>query len=181
MPAIGPVQLAVGVIFVGLTIGVIAVLMAVARHAHGPALSYAEVSKPGYALRSVWLWVVLVTATAAVVASLFALPYPTSAGASHAVPVRVVGQQYAWQMSSTRFHVGETVDFAVTSVDVNHGYGLYDPTGALMAQVQAMPDYVNHLLVTFRQPGTYIVRCLEYCGELHQVMEFTFTVTRSRS
>lgn len=181
MPAIGPVQLAVGFIFVGLTLGVIAVLVAVARHAHGPALPYAEVSKPGYALRRVWLWVVLTTATAAVVASLFVLPYPTAARASHAVPVRVVGEQYAWQMSMTHFHVGETVNFAVTAADVNHGYGLYDPSGALMAQVQAMPGYVNHLIVTFRLPGAYIVRCLEYCGELHQVMEFTFTVTRSPS
>lgn len=181
MPALGPVQLAVGLLFVGLTLGVVAVLLAVARHAHGPALPYAEVSKPGYALRRVWLWVVLATATAAVVMSLFALPYPTAAWTSHAVPVRVVGQQYAWQLSTTRFHVGETVDFAVTSLDVNHGYGLYDPTGELMAQVQAMPGYVNHLIVTFRLPGTYIVRCLEYCGQGHQVMEFTFTVTRSRS
>lgn len=181
MPAIGPVQLAVGLLFVGLTLCVIAVLVAVARHAHGPALSYAEVAKPGYALRRVWFWVVLTTATAAVVMSLFALPYPTAVRASHAVPVRVVGQQYAWQLSTTRFHAGETVDFAVTSLDVNHGYGLYDPTGELMAQVQAMPGYVNHLIVTFRLPGTYIVRCLEYCGEFHHLMEFTFTVTRSRS
>lgn len=181
MPALGPVQLAVGLIFMGLTLSVIAVLLAVARHARGPALPYAEVATPGYALRRVWFVVVLTTATAAVVMSLFALPYPTAARASHAVPVRVVGQQYAWQMSATHFHVGETVDFAVTSLDVNHGYGLYDPTGELMAQVQAMPDYVNHLIVTFRLPGTYIVRCLEYCGELHQVMTFTFTVARSRS
>jgi cytochrome c oxidase subunit 2 len=95
--------------------------------------------------------------------------------------VRVVGQQYVWQLSTTHFHVGETVDFAVTSLDVNHGYGLYDPAGVLIAQVQAMPEYVNHLIVTFRLPGTYIVRCLEYCGQLHQVMEVTFTVARSRS
>ena len=179
MPAIGPVQLAVGLIFVTLTLGVVAVLITVARHAHGPALPYAEVTKPGYALRRVWLWVVVATATAAIVASLFALPYPTAARASKAVHVRVVGEQYLWLLSTARFHVGETVDFAVTSRDVNHGYGLYDPAGELIAQVQAMPDYVNHLIVTFTVPGTYIVRCLEYCGQLHHTMAFTFVVTRS--
>lgn len=179
MPAFGPVQLAVGLIFIALTFAVIAVLLAVARHAHGPALSYAEVSKPGYALRRIWLWVVLAAATAAVVASLFALPYPTAARTRHAVKVHVIGLQYAWLLSTTHFHVGETVDFAVTSRDVNHGYGLYDPTGELMAQVQAMPGYVNDLIVTFHVPGTYVVRCLEYCGQLHYAMEFTFTVSRN--
>lgn len=78
MPAIGPVQMAVGLIFVGLTLGVIAELLMVARHAPGPALLYAEVATPGYALRGVWFVVVLATATAAMVLSLFALPYLTA-------------------------------------------------------------------------------------------------------
>lgn len=179
MPAIGPVQLAVGVIFLVLALGVVAVLIAVARHAHGPALTYAEVTKPGYAVRRVWLWIVLCAATAAFAASLLALPYPQTAGAGPALPAQVVGHQYYWQMSQTSFHVGQAIDFAVTSADVNHGFGIYDPRGVLIAQVQAMPSYVNHLRVTFTMPGTYIVRCLEYCGQLHHLMEIPLTVTRA--
>ncbi len=178
MPAIGPVQLAVGVIFLVLTLGVVAVLIAVARHAHGPALTYAEVTKPGYALRRVWLWIVLFAATVAIAASLLTLPYPGNAGTAHALDVRVVGYQYVWQLSKTSFQVGQTVNFAVTGGDVNHGFGVYDPHGVLIAQVQAMPGYTNHLVVTFTTPGTYIVRCLEYCGMLHHQMEMPFTVTR---
>lgn len=177
MPAIGSVQLAVGVIFLALTLAVVAVLITVARHSQGPALTYAEVTKPGYALRRVWLWIVLFVATAATAASLVALPYPSSAGIAHATPVRVVGYQYVWQLSTTRFHVGQSVNFIVTGGDVNHGFGVYDPHGVLIAQVQAMPGYTNHLLITFTAPGTYTVRCLEYCGMLHHLMETTFTVS----
>jgi cytochrome c oxidase subunit 2 len=178
MPEIGPVQLIVGVIFLGLTLGVVTVLLTVARHSRGPALTYAEVTGPGYALRRVWLWIVLVVATVAVAASFLALPYPGNAGTAHAMAVRVVGYQYVWQMSATRFHSGQTVNFAVTGGDANHGFGIYDPHGVLIAQVQAMPGYVNHLFVTFTTLGTYTVRCLEYCGMGHHVMEIPFTVTR---
>jgi cytochrome c oxidase subunit 2 len=183
MPTIGPVQLAVGIIFLVLTSGVVGVLIAVALHAHGPALPYEEVTKPGYALRRIWFWIVLAAAIGAFAASFLGLPYPQVAGAGPALPVQVVGHQYywqvSWQISRTRFRVGQTVDFAVTSADVNHDFGIYDAHGVLVAQVQAMPDYINHLRFTFTTPGTYIARCLEYCGLLHHLMEIPFTVARS--
>jgi hypothetical protein len=46
-----------------------------------PAMTYAEVTKPGYALRRIWFWIVLFAATGAFAASLLALPYPGNAGA----------------------------------------------------------------------------------------------------
>ena len=39
-----------------------------------------------------------------------------------------------------------------------------------MAQTQAMPGYMNRLRVTFDQPGTYTVLCLEFCGMSHHRM-----------
>ena len=42
-------------------------------------------------------------------------------------------EQYAWQISTMTFRQGQTVDFAVTSRDVNHGFGLYSPDGKLVA------------------------------------------------
>jgi cytochrome c oxidase subunit II len=178
MPDIGSVQLIVGAIFLVLTLGVVTVLLAVARHAHGPALTYAQVTKPGYRIRRLWLVLVVVTASVAVAATLLALPYPGNVGTAHAMNVQAVGYQYFWKMSRTTFTTGQKVDFAVTSGDVNHGFGIYDPHGVLIAQVQAMPDYTNHLVVTFSTPGTYIVRCLEYCGMSHDLMEAVLTVTR---
>jgi cytochrome c oxidase subunit 2 len=174
----GSVQLLVAILFLVGTVGVVAVMTIVARHGGGPALPYVEVARPGYAIRRVWLWVVVGVLGASVAASLFFLPYPGFARVSHAVPVSVIGRQFSWQLSATRFRVGESVDFAVTSADVNHGFGVYDPNGVLIAQVQAMPGYVNHLNVTFDTPGTYTVRCMEYCGNAHYIMQITFVVTR---
>lgn len=174
----GTSQVLIGGVFLLLALSVVVVLIVVARHTRGPALPYAEVAKPGYALRRLWFAVVLTTAAAAVVASLFLLPYPSGAQLAHAQEVRVVAHQYYWQLSTTTFHVGQSINFAVTSADVNHGFGLYDPDGVLLGQVQAMPDYVNHLVVTFRTPGTYILRCMEYCGQMHHVMEITLVVKR---
>ncbi len=69
------------------------------------------------------------------------------------------------------------IEFDITSNDVNHGFGLYDPQGNLVGQVQAMPGYVNHLIFTFHEPGTYTVRCLELCCMPHFAMESQITVT----
>jgi cytochrome c oxidase subunit 2 len=68
------------------------------------------------------------------------------------------------------------VEFAVTSQDVNHGLAIYAPDGRLLTQVQAMPGYTNRLLYRFAEPGSYTIRCLEYCGVFHHIMLATLTV-----
>ena len=65
--------------------------------------------------------------------------------------------------------------FDVTSIDVNHGFGLYDPHGHLIGSVQAMPGYHNELDLTMSE-GVYRIRCLEFCGLNHSPMETTFAV-----
>jgi cytochrome c oxidase subunit 2 len=60
--------------------------------------------------------------------------------------------------------------------DVNHGLGLFDPSGRLLTQVQAMPGYSNRLIHVFETPGAYTVRCLEYCGIAHHAMMTTLSV-----
>ncbi|MCC6202958.1 MAG: hypothetical protein IT494_08125 [Gammaproteobacteria bacterium] len=72
---------------------------------------------------------------------------------------------------------GSTVEFRVTSLDVNHNFAIYDEAGVLVAQVQAMPGYVNRLRVKIDEPGRYTVLCLEYCGLAHHVMSSAFIVT----
>lgn len=70
----------------------------------------------------------------------------------------------------------EVIEFRVTSLDVNHGFSIYNPHQQLIAQAQAMPGYVNRLRWKFDDPGTYTIYCLEYCGMAHQVMQASFTV-----
>lgn len=72
--------------------------------------------------------------------------------------------------------VDELVEFRVTSLDVNHGFAIYNESNRLITQVQAMPGYVNRLRYKFNEPGTYNILCLEYCGMAHQVMRSSFIV-----
>lgn len=114
------------------------------------------------------------------------LPYPAEAGTPPDRVVLAVGKQYAWSLTEgttptlanweTEFSpvitvpVRAVVEFRVTTLDVNHGFSLYAPDGALLAQTQAMPGYVNRLRVVFDQPGKYTVLCLEFCGMSHHRM-----------
>jgi cytochrome c oxidase subunit 2 len=91
--------------------------------------------------------------------------------------VTVTGGQFFWSLQPNRVTAGEPLRFDVTSVDVNHGFGLYDPRGHLIGSVQAMPGYHNELDLTLGRPGVYTIRCLEFCGLNHSTMESTFTVT----
>ncbi len=73
-------------------------------------------------------------------------------------------------------HVGRQVEFHLRSRDVNHAFAVYDPNGVFVAQAQMMPDHPQELRVTFTKPGTYTVRCFEYCGVGHHLMQATFRV-----
>jgi cytochrome c oxidase subunit 2 len=106
-------------------------------------------------------------------------PYPPVAAARLGPPsvrVAVTAQMWQWTLSRTALPAGATVEFDVTSRDVNHGFAIYGPSGRLVAQVQAMPGYTNRLLVHFTDPGQYLVRCLEYCGIPHIGMATAFQV-----
>jgi cytochrome c oxidase subunit 2 len=87
---------------------------------------------------------------------------------------------WQWEISQDHVEAGRPVDFQVTSADVNHGFGIYDPDMKIVAQTQAMPGVTNTLRHTFTREGTYRVMCLEYCGLAHHNMTAEFTVgTRS--
>ena len=58
--------------------------------------------------------------------------------------------------------VNQLIEFRVSSKDVNHDFAIYSPKGDIIAQVQAMPGYVNVLRVKFTEPGVYSALCLEY-------------------
>ena len=103
----------------------------------------------------------------------------------------VVAQQFAFPLSDESLDRQETptetaggivlpagalVEFRVTSRDVNHGFAIFDPEHSLIAQVQAMPGYVNRLRIRLEKPGLYNVFCLEYCGIAHFIMRTSFEV-----
>ncbi|MBV6519910.1 MAG: hypothetical protein MNPFHGCM_00013 [Gemmatimonadaceae bacterium] len=90
--------------------------------------------------------------------------------------VDVVASQWFWQVTPPSVRSGSTVEFRVTSTDVNHGLAIYSPEGHILIQTQAMPGYTNKLLYTFDQPGVYTLQCLEFCGVGHGPMKTTLRV-----
>ena len=111
--------------------------------------------------------------------SFYWMPYPNNRARAFGAPevtVDVMAAQWSWTVSQDTIPVGTSVEFAVTSKDVNHGFAIYSPAGEILTQVQAMPGYTNRLIYKFDTPGEYIIRCLEYCGVAHDVMVKAFTV-----
>lgn len=94
--------------------------------------------------------------------------------------VDVVGRQWSWQITPDTITAGSPVEFRVTSKDVNHGFAIYAPDERIVTQTQAMPGFVNKIVYTFKQPGTYKVMCLEYCGIGHVPMTSQITVVAAR-
>lgn len=125
-----------------------------------------------------WFFAILVLGFAGGTwATLRHFPIPDQHGALAADQVvDVEGFMWGWNMKPATIETGQTVEFRVTSKDVNHDFAIYGPDGRIVAQTQAMPGFTNKLLYTFETPGTYTIQCLEYCGVGHGAMRTTITV-----
>jgi heme/copper-type cytochrome/quinol oxidase subunit 2 len=74
---------------------------------------------------------------------------------------------------------GETVKFVARSLDVNHGFSILSSSNSMdspLIQMQVIPGYDNVFYYTFKKPGIYTIRCLEYCGWSHPYMISQITV-----
>jgi len=162
-----------------LAIGLIALYVARAA----PARAAEQVVPAIYRIRRRYFTVIVVVLVAALVLTLPRVPYPAAAGTGepHAA-VSVTGYQWSWVFQPEAgqgvrldggtlvLPAGELIEFRVAAADVNHGMGIYDSEGRLLAQTQAMPGYVNRLRHRFEEPGTYHVLCMEFCGLVHHNM-----------
>ncbi|HZW55208.1 MAG TPA: hypothetical protein VFF30_02880 [Nitrososphaerales archaeon] len=138
-----------------------------------------------------WVAIILVIFIAFSISTFGMLPYPYAhANITPDMTVDVQAQQFAWCLSSPpnwgtscqsayKIPVGLNVLFRVNSSDVTHGFGVYDPAGAIVFQVQVMPGFVNSILYRFTTPGIYYIRCLEFCGYGHFAMIGQINVTSS--
>lgn len=134
-------------------------------------------ARSGNTLRRWVFWILVVGYIGGSWATLHRYPIPNQHGSLDAAQVvDVSAHMWYWQIKPTTIQTGSSVEFRVTSGDVNHGFGLYAPDGHIVIQTQAMPGYTNKLLYTFTEPGTYTVQCLEYCGVGHAPMRTTLKV-----
>ena len=151
----------------------IAGMIAVALYGARSPVPQSVVTARGYAIRRYWFTVTLAVAVAAFIVTIPRFPYPNAATLGQ--HYTVIAQQYGFILPPS-VPADRPVVFDVTSRDVNHGFGIYAPNGQLVGQVQAMPDYINHLPFDFHVKGHYTVRCLEYCGIAHAAMQGGFDV-----
>jgi cytochrome c oxidase subunit 2 len=124
-----------------------------------------------------WFAIVIVILLGSLAATIGHTPWSASAAANRQV-VTVTSLQYGFKFSTTTTHVGRQVEFHLKALDVNHGFAVYDPDGTFVAQAQMVPGYDTVLRLTFTKPGTYVVRCFEYCGIGHASMVGEFKVVR---
>lgn len=77
-----------------------------------------------------------------------------------------------------RVEVGLRTKVEVHSADVSHGVGFYDPDDVRVKQANAAPGVTQQIVMTFEKVGIYTLRCLEFCGADHHLMENDLEVTR---
>jgi len=157
---------------------VAAAFVYVAVNASKEPVAYPALQEKSHGLRAWFFWILIVAGVLIAVITMLDLPYAATRGQTpdDAVAIDVEGRQWYWQVEVPELRAGDTVVFNVSSGDVNHGLGLYNPDMRMMGQTQAMPGYVNVLVATLDAPGTYKMLCMEYCGLAHHAMVSEITV-----
>ncbi len=188
-PPLGGVQLVAWILFLGFAAAIALVFGWVGLSTGNP--QNVDVKK-AYALRRAFFFVAASLLLVVLVTTLNETPYAEADSESERV-VYVAARQFDFAFSTEpivntadmgnvrvlkrlELKAGETVEFRVTSLDVNHGFGLYGPNRQLLSQTQAMPGYINRLRIRFDEPGQYYIFCLEYCAAGHHLMQSRLTV-----
>jgi len=137
-------------------------------------------------LKNVWIAVVAVLFVTINVVSIQYFPSIASARVENSgikiQDVSVSAQSWSYDISKTDFKVGQAVRFSAESTDTVHGFALYHPSGKVLFTMMLIPGIGKASIIhTFKDAGTYKVRCLEYCGAAHHEMSDELIVTASAS
>jgi cytochrome c oxidase subunit 2 len=168
------------------SLAVVAITVFVSR-SRFPLKEAAATTKAVYRVRFIYFIALAGVALVALAMTLPITPYPGRyAGQKPDAVVNVMGTMWSWTFTpgagaasaagTLVLPVGKLVEFDVSSQDVNHDFAIYDASGRLIAQAQAMPNYTNRLFYRFERSGRYYVLCLEYCGVAHHLMNAEFDV-----
>ena len=125
-----------------------------------------------------WGWVVLAFLIVLLALTIFQIPYSSDRAGASGQKLRIVGRQFAWTVQPSQVKLGDRVELDMTSADVNHAVGLYDPDDHLVKQINIFPHAHQRAVVTFDKPGTWHIYCLEFCGVDHHLMRAPIRVTR---
>lgn len=137
-------------------------------------------------LEGIWLTVVFVFFVGINLASLKFIPMIAAANAAVSnkpiQEVEVIAKSWMFEISKREIEVDQPVRFSGRAMDTQHGFAVYHPDGRMLFTMLMMPNTSKPTTVvhTFTQPGTYKVRCLEYCGVGHHAMLNDLVVVKSR-
>ena len=138
-------------------------------------------------LERMWIGLVLVVFIGVNLASIGFMPTVITANASvnakKILNVTVEAQSWSYDISEQTYEVGRPVRFLGKSLDTMHSFAVYDPNGKVLFTMMLMPGLPQptSLVYTFTKPGTYKVRCLEYCGASHHNMNDEIVVVARKS
>ena len=127
---------------------------------------------------SMWGIAVAVFLVSLLLMTIFEIPYSRDKHESAAQKMEIVGQQFAWSVDPPHVRAGIRTAVDAHSRDVSHAVGIYNPNGTLIKQINVVPGVTVRFVITFSKPGTYKLRCLEFCGIDHHKMENDLKVTR---
>lgn len=85
----------------------------------------------------------------------------------------IVAQTWLWEPDTIEVPVGSEVEFVITSLDVIHGFHVWDT--ALNAMV--IPGQITKVTQRFDTAGEFGIVCHEYCGIGHHDMFGRVVVT----
>ncbi len=85
----------------------------------------------------------------------------------------IVAQTWLWEPDTIEVPAGSEVEFVITSIDVLHGFHVWDT--ALNAMV--IPGQITRVTQRFDNPGEFGIVCHEYCGIGHHQMFGKVVVT----
>lgn len=149
----------------------------------GPSTtSHAALSR----LERFWLSAVFVFFVTINLASLKFMP---TVAAAHAATngtalqeVELKAKSWTYEMSTRQVEAGKPVRFSGRAMDTQHGFAVYHPNGGLLFTMLMMPGVskATSVVRTFTEPGTYKIRCLEYCGIAHHGMSDELIVVKSK-
>ncbi len=100
---------------------------------------------------------------------------PSASAAGSRLNVTVEAHQFYWlfkyangseSINELVVPVGRVVALDVTSADVAHSWWV----PALGGKIDAIPGKTNHTWFKAERPGTYAIRCAEFCGIQHAAM-----------
>ncbi len=131
-------------------------------------------------VRAEWMWLGLVTLVfvGLNIASIGYMPTVATtravASGQDIVDINFTAESWSYDISEAAIEVGRPVRFSGKSLDTMHSFAVYHPNGKVLFTMMLMPglEGPTSLIHTFKDAGTYTIRCLEYCGlEHHQMLD----------